>query len=83
MLVSMINLTAPRLIVKDSLKASGRVSASEIILLDFVFPGQLNRMSTMTKTPSSLHSISDVMLSNLTMQSRSGRFDELESLKLS
>jgi len=83
MIMSMINLTSPRLIVKDALKTSGRPLASEILLIEFIFPGAFNHMASMTKTPSSLNSVSDLVLSNLSMHSRSGRFDELDSIKVS
>jgi hypothetical protein len=39
MLISMINLTSPRLIIKDALKTNGRPADNEILLVEFVLPG--------------------------------------------
>jgi hypothetical protein len=37
----------------------------------------------MTKIPSSLQSIKDLFMSNIMSQNKSGRFEDLESLKMS
>jgi hypothetical protein len=41
----MINLTSPRLIVKQ-LKANGRPSPAEILLVEFILPGKLNKIAS-------------------------------------
>lgn len=78
----MINLTSPRLLMKDP---SGRrkPSSTDIILTEFIFPGPLNRVaSQMTGTPSSLQQLDDNLLSKLP-PNRNGTFEELESIKMS
>lgn len=54
-LMQMVNLTAPRLLILDTLKGSSKPRPDEILLTEFIFPGPLNHMaSLMTKIPSSL-----------------------------
>jgi hypothetical protein len=54
-LMQMVNLTAPRLLILDTLKGSSKPRPDEILLTEFIFPGLLNHMaSLMTKIPSSL-----------------------------
>lgn len=83
-LIQMVNLTAPRLLILDTLKGSSKPRSEEILLTEFIFPGPLNHMaSLMTKIPSSLQSIDDLFVSNILSQNKSGRFEDLESIKLS
>ena len=83
-LMQMVNLTAPRLLILDTLKGSSKPRPDEILLTEFIFPGLLNHMaSLMTKIPSSLQSINDLFISNIMSQNKSGRFEDLESLKMS